>query len=72
MGNSKAMAKDSESPPAKPGDSRSSGSKPTKKQITEIAKADLNEARSDPRVEAFLRGAKERGERLRDQGLIHK
>ncbi len=43
-----------------------------KKKVTVIASTDLHDARNDPQVAAFLRNAKERGEELRLNGLIHK
>jgi hypothetical protein len=42
------------------------------RKAPQIAHAELHEARSDPRVEAFLASMRKRGEALHRKGLIHK
>jgi hypothetical protein len=72
MGNSKDLERGRKGRPVKPKDSKPGLVKPAKKKITAIASSDLHDARNDELVEAFLLGTKERGERLWDEGLIHK
>lgn len=58
--------------PSKSKDSKSNFHKPTTNEITEISVGALHEARKDPQVGEFLRGAKERGEQFHRDGLIHR
>jgi hypothetical protein len=65
------MSKDNHQETVKPNRRKRVGFEP-KSKIAEISRADFEAARNDPKVTAFFEKAKQEGERLDSEGLIHR